>query len=84
MPPHTFLAPDCASETLVSSTVYWIVFSDLDRVDYAIGVSDGAEARDYDGSGWTLDGYAKRGASNVWSIDPTTDLFRIGLWAMEQ
>ena len=82
-PPHTFLAPDCADVTLTANTSYWIVFSDMNRVDYAIGVSDSAEARDYDGSGWTIDRFAKRGTSNVWSINPTDDI-RIGLWAMEQ
>ena len=82
-PPHTFLAPDCADVTLTANTSYWIVFSDMNHVDYAIGVSGDAEARDYDGSGWTIDGFAKRGASNVWSIDPSW-LIRIGLWAMER
>ena len=82
-PPHTFLAPDCADVTLTANTPYWIVFSDMNHVDYAIGVSGDAEARDYDGSGWTIDGFAKRGASNVWSIDPSW-LIRIGLWAMER
>ena len=83
-PPHTFLAPDCADVTLTANTPYWIVFSDMDHVDYALALSGDAEARDYDGSGWTIDGNAKRGASNVWSIDFTTDLIRIGLWAMER
>ena len=83
-PPHTFLAPDCADVTLAANTPYWIVFSDMDHVDYALALSGDAEARDYDGSGWTIDGFAKRGASNVWSIDFTTDLIRIGLWAMER
>ena len=30
-PPYEFLAPDCANNTLVASTQYWIVFSNLNR-----------------------------------------------------
>ena len=81
-PPYTFLAPDCADVTLTANTPYWIVFSDMDHIDYALQVSSDAEVRDYDGSGWTIDGFAKRGTSNAWSN--VSWLTRIGLWAMEK
>ena len=80
-PPYTFLAPDCADVTLTANTPYWIVFSDMNRVDYTLRVSSDAEVRDY-GSGWMIDGFAKRGTSNVWS--DVNWLTRIGLWAMEK
>ena len=81
-PPHTFLAPDCADVTLTANTPYWIVFSDMDHVGYALRISTTAEVHDYDGSGWTIDGFAKRGASNVWS-NPNW-LTSLGLWAKEK
>ena len=70
--------PSAPSVTLTANTTYWIVFPDMNHVDYAIGVSAGAEAREYDGSGWTLDGYAppvyrprcqeSTGQAGVWSV----------------
>ena len=81
-PPHTFLAPDCADFTLTADTPYWIVFSDMDHVEYELEVADTPDVRDY-GSGWTLLNAAiKRGGSNTWIGDPST--LRVGLWAKER
>ena len=81
-PLHTFLAPDCAEDTLAANTAYWIVFTDVHRFVYELEVAQKSPSRDYYGSGWTLRGYAKRGALNIWAED--TDIVpRIGLWAKE-
>ena len=82
-PLHTFLAPDCAEDTLAASTTYWIVFTDVHRFDYELGVAQLSPNRDYYGSGWTLSGYAKRGALNTWLADSEI-VPRIGLWAKEK
>ena len=81
-PPHTFLAPDCADDTLAASTTYWIVFSDVDHSEYEIGNSFGLNVKDYYGSGWnTINEVAKRGASNDWALDQ--GVLRVGFWASE-
>ena len=82
-PPHTFLAPDCADDVLAASTDYWVVFSDMDHVEYEVEYAEEPDVRDY-GSGWDLIGYGKRGAINVnvWSRDSAPKM-RGGLWAKE-
>ena len=52
-PPHTFLAPDCADDVLAASTNYWVIFSDMDHVEYALESAANPDVHDY-GSGWTL------------------------------
>ena len=79
---HTFLAPDCADDTLAASTTYWIVFSDVDHSEYEIGNSFGLNVKDYYGSGWNIiNEVAKRGASNDWALDQ--GVLRVGFWASE-
>ena len=80
-PPHTFLAPDCADDVLAASTNYWVIFSDMDHVEYALESAANPDVHDY-GSGWTLGRFSKRGASNVWAPQDLTN-FRGGLWAKE-
>ena len=80
-PPHTFLAPDCADDVLAASTNYWVIFSDMDHVEYALESAANPDVHDY-GSGWTLGRFSKRGASNVWAPQDVTN-FRGGLWAKE-
>ena len=81
-PPHTFLAPDCADDTLAPSTNYWIVFSDMDHVEYEVEYADDPDEADYYGSGWRIQSFGKRGTSNTWVRTLGTAL-RIGLWAKE-
>ena len=80
-PPHTFLAPDCADDVLAASTNYWVIFSDMDHVEYDLESAANPDVHDY-GSGWTLGRFSKRGASNVWAPQDDTN-FRGGLWAKE-
>ena len=80
-PPHTFLAPDCADDVLAASTNYWVIFSDMDHVEYELESAANPDVHDY-GSGWTLGRFSKRGASNVWAPQDVTN-FRGGLWAKE-
>ena len=80
-PPHTFLAPDCADDVLAASTNYWVIFSDMDHVEYDLESAANPDVHDY-GSGWTLGRFSKRGASNVWAPQDVTN-FRGGPWAKE-
>ena len=80
-PPHTFLAPDCADDVLAASTNYWVIFSDMDHVEYELESAANPDVHDY-GSGWTLGRFSKRGASNVWAPQDVTN-FRGGLWVKE-
>ena len=81
-PPHTFLAPDCADDVLAASTSYWVVFSDMDHVQYEVEFAVSPDVRDY-GSGWGMTGYSKRGATNTWA-GTATSIMRGGLWAKEK
>ena len=81
-PPHTFLAPACADDILAPSTNYWIVFSDMDHVEYEVEHADDPDEADYYGSGWRIQSFGKRGTSNTWVRTLGTAL-RIGLWAKE-
>ena len=80
-PPHTFLAPDCADDVLAASTNYWVIFSDMDHVEYDLESAANPDVHDY-GSGWTLGRFSKRGASNVWAPQDVTN-FSGGPWAKE-
>ena len=91
-PPHEFLAPDCANNTLVASTQYWIVFSNLNHVDYDLGITDSTDEQegfihDNQGdraSGWEI-GYstAVRRDSGSWA-NTTSRIFRAEFWAKER
>ena len=81
-PPHTFLAPDCADDTLAANTTYWIVFSDANRSHYRVAFATSPTVSDYYGSGWSVIGNGKRGTSNTW-VANNDALGRIGLWAKE-
>ena len=91
-PPHEFLAPDCTNNTLAASTQYWIVFSNLNYVDYNLGITDSTDERqgnihDNQGdraSGWEI-GYstAVRRDSGSWA-NTTSRIFRAEFWAKER
>ncbi len=80
-PPHTFLAPDCADDTLAASTNYWVVFSDVNHVAYELAFAENQDVRDY-GSGWDMTGHGKRGATNLWAETESAKI-RGGLWAKQ-
>ena len=81
-PPHTFLAPDCADDTLAASTDCWIVFLDMDHVEYELEHHNSPDSVDYSGSGWNVYRYGKRGDSTtLWTTGNAAA--RIGLWAKE-
>ena len=91
-PPYDFLAPDCANNILVASTHYWIVFSNLNYVDYDLEVTDSATERqgnihDNQGdraSGWgILDATAVRRDSGSWE-NTTSRIIRAEFWAKER
>ena len=91
-PPHEFLAPDCANNILAASTQYWIVFSNLDHVDYDLGITASTDERqgnihDNQGdraSGWEI-GYstAVRRDSGSWA-NTASRIFRAEFWAKER
>ena len=45
--------PDCADDVLAASTNYWVIFSDMDHVEYDLESAANPDVHDY-GSGWTL------------------------------
>ena len=79
-PPYDFLAPDCA-HNLTASTPYWIVFSDVDYVEYLPEVTDDDTEHAY-GSGWIIGNTVKfkRQHLNSWSADEDLTI-RFELWA---
>ncbi len=80
-PPHTALAPFCASVTLTANTTYWIVFPLTNRYDEAVALATDPDIRDY-GSGWSVVGSGKRTTAS-WVVQ-TDSQGRIGLWAKEK
>ena len=79
-PPYDFLAPDCA-HNLTASTPYWIVFSDVDYVEYLPEVTDDDTEHAY-GSGWIIGNTVKfkRQHLNSWSAGEDLTI-RFELWA---
>ena len=83
-PPFTFLADDCAYNTLAASTPYWVVFTGVDPADYTLEMTNSAEEHDYYGTGWTMDNFLARstdgGAS--WTVTAANaGNIRIEFWA---
>ena len=83
-PPFTFLAGDCAYNTLAASTPYWVVFTGVNPADYTLEMTNSPEEHDYYDTGWTMDNFltwsTDGGAS--WTVT-TSDagVIRIELWA---
>ena len=78
---RNFLVP-VPSDVLASSSHYWIVFSDLDHVDYTLAyATSGAEDTDYFGSGWTIERTARKLASETDWTSNTSHRLRVGFWA---
>ena len=84
-PPHTFLAPDCAENTLAANTNYWIVFMDIDHNHEELGFAVSADATITDsyGTGWTVTHFGKRGHTNAW-VTSGDAVGRVGLYAKEK
>ena len=83
-PPFTFLADDCAYNTLAASTPYWVVFTGVNPADYTLEMTTSAEEHDYYDTGWTMDNFLARstdgGAS--WTVTAANaGNIRIEFWA---
>ena len=83
-PPFTFLADDCAYNTLAASTPYWVVFTGVNPADYTLEMTTSAEEHDYYDTGWTMDNFLARstdgGAS--WTVTAATaGNIRLEFWA---
>ena len=82
-PPHTFLAPDCADDTLAANTNYWIVFMDIDHNHEELGFAINATVKDSYKTGWTVSNFGKKGHTNAW-VTSGDAVGRVGLYAKEK
>ena len=91
-PPYDFLAPDCAPDTFAANGTYWLVFSNLDYIDYDLEVTDSTTEQqgsidDNQGdrpSGWgMLDATTVRRDSGSWA-NTTSRVVRAEFWGREK